>query len=471
MKIALISPPWKIFSFKPEIFLLNFAKGVFISQEYAPKIIRKVKPAASYPLGLVSIATSLLQKRKSDEVKIFDAEVEENLLKKLKKFSPDVVGITTFTSPSLLWTHQLIEIVKNQIESTVILGGPHVTLDPVNSLKSSKADFVVRGDGEIVFPQLINFLEGKGKIPKKGIAFRKGRNIFSMPPFVANISLIPTPNRDLYPPDKKKYQELNLETSRGCVFNCDFCYYSSIPSFHPWRTKPLSAIEKEVTEMQKYGIRRVFIVDNNFGIDKKRATKIGRILFRRGMEWYAPIDVSHLDENVIKNFSRSNCLNLYIGVETGYMKYNKIPSFSFLFSVIKNLIEGGIIPITSYVLGRPGETKKDILKTLRVALKIHKLSLECKKKREVIAMFDPCLFRPYPGTLLSKKLEKEGYLLPKTLIGWGKLINDILTLRMEKVNFTKDVKKKDMIKVLSLFAKMNVRDFILPRIKEEIWRK
>ena len=471
MKVALISPPWKIFSPTPEVFLLNFAKGVFISQEYAPKIVRKIKKAASYPLSLISVATSLLERRKNDEVRIFDAEIEGQLMKKLRKFSPELVGITTFTSPSLLWVYKLIENVKNQLGAIIILGGPHVTLDPINSLKSCKADFIIRGDGEIVFPQLLNFLDGKSRhIPKKGVAFRRENNIVATPPFVADLSLLPIPNRDLYPPDKMGYQELNLETSRGCIFNCDFCYYSSIPSFHPWRSKPLFVIQKEIEELQKYGIKRVFIVDNNFGIHKKRAIKVSKILSENGMEWYAPIDVSHLDEKVIKSFSRHNCLNLYIGVETGYIKYTKIPSFSFLFSVIKGLMKNGITPITSYVLGRPGETRGEIFKTLKVAFKIHKLSLKYRKKREVSAMFDPCLFRPYPGTILSKRLEESGIVLPKTVVGWGRLINDILTLRMERVNFTKNVTKKDMIRVLFAFAKMNLKDFIIPRIEEEIWK-
>ena len=136
MKILLVSPPTE-------------------------SIIKCVIGTTGPPLGLAYLASMV---RKEHDVKIVDSIAEgltlEDLKKLIKEFDADVVGITVVTS-MIPDAYEVARIAKESNENVkVALGGPHVTFPPDKTSEECKyADFIVRGEGENTFKELIDAIE------------------------------------------------------------------------------------------------------------------------------------------------------------------------------------------------------------------------------------------------------------------------------------------------------------------------
>ena len=164
--------------------------------------VESVAGFSSLPLGLAYLASVL---RERYEVKIVDSNAlgygMEDVRRELKKFYPDVVGITC-TTPSVPQAYKVAKLAKQVREDClVILGGPHVSFLPVQTLKECEyVDVVVKGEGEETMKELIEAVEKEKPLEDvRGITFRKGNRIVDNParPFIRNIDEIPFPSRDL----------------------------------------------------------------------------------------------------------------------------------------------------------------------------------------------------------------------------------------------------------------------------------
>ena len=180
------------------------------------------------PLGLAYLARTLEQE--SHQVKIVDLQVESK--KELEKNLPncDLVGITCETNkaPEAL---KIAELAKKE-GRIVVLGGYHATFCDEELLNSGFVDYIVRGEGEYIFPQLVKVLENN-QSPHSvlGISFREeGKIVRTLPaPLPQNLDDIPFPQRELLPLSKYWMTQVegeplvNMVTSRGCPFGCSFC--------------------------------------------------------------------------------------------------------------------------------------------------------------------------------------------------------------------------------------------------------
>jgi len=158
----------------------------------------------------------------------------------------------------------------------VIVGGPHVTFLPNQTLKEcSFIDIVVRGEGEETIRELAEALEKGVWETVKGITFRKGDRIVNNEPrlFVRNIDEIPFPSWDLLPMGKYRfcgYKYASMLTSRGCSFNCSFCASSRLFGVF-WRGRSPENVVEEIRLLHdKFGIRNIEFVDDTFTLDQRR---------------------------------------------------------------------------------------------------------------------------------------------------------------------------------------------------------
>jgi len=125
------------------------AKVLLIQPNYDVSTPYRWKSEAWMPLALVSLATYLKNKG-AHEAKILDRNLEydnKRLINLLKKFNPDIVGLTCYTSPAIKDVMQMSKIVKENSKAMVIIGGPHATLEPKSLLDYPYIDYVVRGEG------------------------------------------------------------------------------------------------------------------------------------------------------------------------------------------------------------------------------------------------------------------------------------------------------------------------------------
>jgi len=197
--------------------------------------VKSVVGVSSPPIGLAYLASVL---RDEHEVKIVDANIlgysMDDVRRVLKEFYPDIVGVTSVT-PSIPQAYRVAKMAKEvRNDCKVLIGGPHATFLPHQTLKECEyIDVVSRGEGEETVRELAKAVENGGIEKVKGITFRKGDQIISNEPrsFIKDIDEIPFPSWDLLPMDKYQFygeRYAAMLTSRGCPFGCSFCASSRL---------------------------------------------------------------------------------------------------------------------------------------------------------------------------------------------------------------------------------------------------
>jgi len=281
------------------------------------------------PLGLLYLASYLRDKLSDVELKVTDGfllgypkTIEEVIL-----FAPDILGVS-FTTPAAAGAYKLINEIKPILPKTMIVcGGPHPTAMPEDVLLRSITDYVVRGEGETAFYNLISNNEPK---LVQGVAYRDGERVIKTPvePLITAIDEIPFPARDLI--DMRKYPgyyitkrnpETDIISSRGCPYNCVFCSNPVWKLQKPWlRLRSPQNIVNELEALVKdYGIREYYDQCDEFNASKKWAISVCEELISRRLDitWKVQVRVDHLDEGLVSKMAEAGCWLVFIGIESG----------------------------------------------------------------------------------------------------------------------------------------------------------
>ncbi len=371
------------------------------------------------PISLGYLASTVI---KNYNVKILDALKEGVTLKQLpdKIKNYDVIGITLFTK-DLSLCKKYLEIIKfSNRHAKTILGGPHPTALPDETLNFFKnlVDYVFIGESEIGFPKLIRYLEtGEPNIEDiEGIAYLKDDKIYKNPPiFPENLDdfsvaweLIPPNTYPMAPHGAffKQYPIAPIITSRGCPYLCTFCG-GHIVSGRRIRQRSVENVIDEIRLLyNNYGVKEIHIEDDNFTFKKDYVISFCKKLKEEfpDITWTCPngVRIDTLDEEMVSYMKNSGCYALSIGIESGSNRILKLMKKSLTVEKIKEKIEllkRFDLDINAFfILGYPGETKDDIKNTIDFAL-----SLPLRR-----ASF--ATFQPLPGTTIYHELLRDGLL-------------------------------------------------------------
>jgi len=358
------------------------------------------------PLGLLYLA-SYLRKNSNHEVEVLDMPAEglsyDSLGELVKQKSPQLIGITAMTF-TMLDVIKAIKIIKASLpEARIVLGGPHPTLYPRETVSLEGVDFVIAGEGEEVFLELLNNIDHKEALfCLNGIFFKQGDKICGngQSDFIEDLDRLPFPERTLTP--YKKYNSVlsrrspitTMFTSRGCPFGCNFCDRPQLGK----RFRARSA-ENVVSEMQRcyeMGIKELLIYDDTFTVDRKRVLDICEIIRKRGLDinWDIRARVDTVDEEMIKKLKNAGCIRIHYGVEAGTQKILDVLDKGFRLGDVENAFritkKYGIQTLAYFMIGSPSETREDILETVAFAKKI---------KPDYVHI---TITTPFPGTKLYK---------------------------------------------------------------------
>jgi len=338
------------------------------------------------PLGLCYLAAVL--RKKNIDVKIIDAYVLRytinQIIKILKEYSPDIIGIT---SVSILFedTKKLAKSIKAELDLPVIIGGPHVTIFPEDTMKCLYFDFGVIGEGEETIDEIIQYLEGERSIESiKGIIYRKDgllvRN--NNRGLIMDLDKLPLPTIDLLP-SINNYSPLAFTyrkkpvgyvlTSRGCPFSCIYCIRIMGKKF---RTHSPERILCEIERLlYEFDVKEIHFSDDCFTVDAKRVNKICDLILEKGLKfsWKCSTHVNSLDYELLKKMKNAGCWYIGIGVETGdprMMKFiRKNIDFEHLIKVIQWADSLGIAVKGFFILGFPSETWESLKNTIQFSQK------------------------------------------------------------------------------------------------------
>jgi len=367
------------------------------------------------PFGLAYIA-SLLRESGID-VELFDSQVEERSIRDVVRSSkPDLIGITCVTA-LVDSTLELGALIREEFPGiSIIVGGIHPTLRPDDFVGKPGIDFICKGEGEFVMLEVVKTLEAGGdttSIP--GLITIKAGGVAIEGPkrnLLKNLDEIPPPALDLLPiekyrisPDMRTGDRVGvIFTSRGCPFDCIFCANRLLSEGH-YRAHSIERVCSEIDQLlELHNINQLFVYDDNFAVNKKRAKALCREFIARGYHkrftWWAEARVDCVDNELLTLMYQAGCRIISYGLESGVQRLldfiQKNITLEKTREVVQITREVGIDVRASFILGLPTETTEDSLETIRFAR-----SLGLAQVRFAIAT-------PFPGTKLWDIAQQEG---------------------------------------------------------------
>lgn len=379
------------------------------------------------PVSLLTIASTIIE---SYSVKIIDQRMDPNWRRTLElelKTNPICVGISSMTGPQLTYALEISKIIKESgCDTKVVWGGVHATLLPEQTLKNKYIDIICIGEGEIIFRNLVNALVNQTDLIKiNGIAFKKNGKIIQTPPEqLADLNKLPNLPYDLVPVEEYigsqgRFEEgarsLLFLSSRGCPWQCSFCCNPRL-SKRRWRAMKPELVYKRITALiKRYKLDSITFHDEEFFVDKERAERLAELIDGK-FEWWTQARMDRLAIMDLPKLEKCGMRAVQPGIESGSPKIlrmiRKGETVQDFIKANHKLAKTAIIPLYNFMMGFPTETRKDILQSVDLAVRLMK-----ENPRAQISGF--YVFVPYPGTKLYDLAIKNGFKAPKSIEEWA----------------------------------------------------
>jgi len=342
---------------------------------------------------------------------------ENNIMHLIEKHSPEVVGVTCLTA-TYPTARNVINLIKEYRPGILtVIGGHFATFMTREIFLECGVDYVLRGEGEIAFPLLLEQIESENKYSIiEGIAFRKNNKIFNENTYtlLKNIDSLPHPAIDLIPKEIKDFIPI-IYTSRGCPHKCSFC---SISAFYngKWRARKTENILAEIEAYASQGVKSFSISDDNLTFDTKRVRSICDQLKDQGLDklkWscLSRVDSISRDPGMIDKMADSGCTAMSLGIESGVQEiinsYKKNITLGQVQDAVRIMNDSSIFHGWFMIIGsgdefdRPKYIEKNIDFMKKVKFDILQISI----------------LTPFPGTEFYYKMISENRLLHKN---WSK---------------------------------------------------
>ena len=333
------------------------------------------------PLGLMYIA-SYIKRHSAYDVMIMDAVAEgmsyEAIGQAIKAYSPDVVGISSFTYTffDALKTAKLVRALCPSAH--IDIGGPHTSLFPEETMTHREFDSLVIGDGEITFKEMIDCIaEGRSfDTVSRDILYRQGGAVIKKQGkrYLKDLDSLPFPAIDLvnykryYSPFGRETTMATICTSRGCPFQCTYC---QVPD-KQYRVRSAKNIIEEMLWYYERGIRFFYFFDDMFNITLQRVIEISEMILNSEMRghisWLFRGRVDSVNDDMLRVSKMAGCRQILFGVEDyndeGLKKIKKKITIQQAFEAVRLAKKYGIETSTNWIMGLPNHRSTQDLKEL-----------------------------------------------------------------------------------------------------------
>ncbi|MFC1623839.1 B12-binding domain-containing radical SAM protein [Candidatus Omnitrophota bacterium] len=383
----------------------------------------KENDSADYSDGSVQKMEHALQFKPAElpRIKKSDEAVMPALHSRIKSFRPDLIGFSA-TSSEFPYLAKIVRDIKKYRIPT-IAGGIHATVFPMDALRIDGIDMALVGEGEEAILELTNALQsGRSRSDIRNIYFKNKNRIIKndIRPYIRNLDSLPFMDMDIF----DKYHHIGayhgdlvtyarIETGRGCPYRCNYCINEQLNNkIYGHEKKHIrNKSPRRVTEELKF-------IDNKIRFDIVRF--VDETFTTYSIEWlkeFVDLYKSEIDKpmviathpnrvtpekmEVLREAHKD--IQVTMGVESGNERIRAevlgrpVSDRSILraFSICHEL---GFSTASFNMIGLPGETRDDFLKTIE-------LNVEVGVQTPILSYF-----YPFTGCKLRDVCIKEGYL-------------------------------------------------------------
>jgi radical SAM superfamily enzyme YgiQ (UPF0313 family) len=266
--------------------------------------------------------------------------------------------------------------VKSLSSAPVVIGGAGFSLQPTTLLARLGGDHGVVGEGERAFRSLVDAY-ARGERPERlvhGGAVSRSEGVLRIRTSAirSDLDLLPRPARDLTDPRYYAFDgTVNVQTKRGCAFQCTYCDYPDLEG-RKVRVRAPDAIADELLELSKQPeVTHAFVVDSVFNVPPAHARATCEAIIERGspLPWVCYASPVAFDDELVAAMARAGCAGAEIGTDTGtpamLRRLKKPFSVDDILATRELFLRHDILDCHTFVLGAEGETAEEAHETLR----------------------------------------------------------------------------------------------------------
>ena len=296
----------------------------------------------------------------------------------IRDLKPDLVGISSLFTPYYREALNVARVIKDSMNIPIVMGGPHVSEAPESVLSSPAVDYVICGEGEKPFVELIRYL--RGMVPLQdvpGLGYKKDGTLH-FNPVTDNypVDQLPFPDLSDSPPARYHIAGKPLAfmiTSRGCPHHCSFCSVNmTFGNRH--RRRSVNNVIEEIKQRYQEGYRVIDFEDDNLTYHKDDFRELcGRLITMfpdREMKFVAMNGISYmsLDEDILElmfstGFSELNLA--LVSADTSIRRKVQRPhTLDAYAGIVNKAFKIGFKTVSYQILGLPDETLESMVQTL-----------------------------------------------------------------------------------------------------------
>jgi lipid biosynthesis B12-binding/radical SAM protein len=372
------------------------------------------EPYPVYPLGSAVVASAL--KDKGHKVLMFDflagGQSDKGLMESIKKFDPDYVGISVRNidnvdslTPESSWflaqDLHLVRLIRKITRASIILGGPAFSIMPGEVMDYLDADYGVVGEGEKVICDLIEDLD-EGRFVQKIV----DDNSY----YLKDSEMCPPLwDKELIEYYSDKSGIINLQTKRGCPYNCLYCTYPNLEG-RRYRARDPRAVVEDISRLKdSCTVDTIFFTDSIFNDAEGLYLRLAEEILSAGINirWSGFFRPRGLGRREIALLKESGLYAIESGTDAGcddtLANLKKGFRFDDVIEFNRSCIEEEM-PVAHYIMfGGPGETDESV-----------KEGLMNIKQLEASVVFAFSGIRIFPGTGLQDRAIKDGIIFHDT---------------------------------------------------------
>jgi anaerobic magnesium-protoporphyrin IX monomethyl ester cyclase len=299
--------------------------------------------------------------------------IDKEIVNELKHYQPDIIAFSVVTYHYQIALHYAELFKKTCPDAKIVFGGIHVSSVPEIVIANDFIDYIVIGEGEVAFSEIIKHAE-KGEFSEpivntwyksKDKTIIKGKQIG----FIQDLDTLPHFDNEIWekitPPFTTYYLTM---TSRGCPYSCPYCFnhfFRDIPeekSNYVRRRSIKHVIEELTNAKEKYNISTIEFWDDIFIIDKKWLKEFLEAYKKEvALPFSCFIHVNLFDEDIACELHKAGCRWVDFGIQNINEEYrkkylNRTETNLDIIKVFQLLKKYKIVSFIDYIIGLPGDT-------------------------------------------------------------------------------------------------------------------